>query len=906
VEKQIRNNLIKFSKTLTFFLVTSLIWWGFFRVESVKAVCTGTPAACGSLGEGGCATCGCTWTSGSCSNNGSCGGCGDSSACSGCLAAGCVWDAANCYNNGSCSNCSDSTSCDACSCASCNWGGVSCPWVAAWNGTEWVKEHEAFPFAIFKSVESTSYDSLPNLKCIDGEAKIKIYEGLPEITYLNSFIAYGVKKTDGFMKPDLNGLPRVINKWMGPDRCSDSTGNYNRGCMELIKDQDEIFFEPRFDPAKIDDWLILEFDKITSENIKLYLVARKQPFLTTYYEYMVHIMGQRQFSIFNEISSWPVIKEITTDWWKNNLEMQIEVWNGKSWERQGLIAAGYHMPGSGADDFLVSLNKLDKESDILKIRLKFMTGSFGIDYVALDDSPDPELEIRELSPKEIRFNGERVDSIAGEMRYNDSIVITYDCYNNEDIYFLIKGYYNTTEFVRERQKDPISAWSEFFMFFMGGKRYVVKTAAEKGLFKEAGSMSVFTDKEIRAQKKSCPVVYAVIAEILLVLIIGCLLLFKVNHKIIFWLFIIGTLIVGLFIFNTTFVQGTASCQGTLNCSNCTQTDCENCSQCAWDPAGPCEGTLSCSGLGESDCTSCSQCSWTAASCSGTPTDCSAHTNESDCTTCGCTWNSPPTVTSVSLNGGSSITLVENNTVSVSATATVSDADGYADIQTVRGKIYRSGVSGGENCTNDDNNCYEDTNCSLSDCSGNSCTATCSVNIQFFAEPTDNGTYAQSQGWDSEEWVAWIEATDSQNQTGNADNSASEDVDVNTLLALDFDVASIDYGTVNPNAVSIEQAVEIQTTGNVPIDVNLLGTDMTWNSETISVSQQKYSLTSGFDWETEGTALSGSPAFLELASGKPTQSPTNATDDIYWKLKVPIEKPAGGPYSGTNTFEATTD
>ena len=82
--------------------------------------------------------------------------------------------------------------------------------------------------------------------------------------------------------------------------------------------------------------------------------------------------------------------------------------------------------------------------------------------------------------------------------------------------------------------------------------------------------------------------------------------------------------------------------------------------------------------------------------------------------------------------------------------------------------------------------------------------------------------------------------------------------------------------------------------------------MTWGGNTILVEQKKYSTSTGFDWGTEGTALDGTLTCHELSSGKPTDSPTNATENIYWKLKVPTGKPAGGPYTGSNAFEVATE
>lgn len=263
-------------------------------------------------------------------------------------------------------------------------------------------------------------------------------------------------------------------------------------------------------------------------------------------------------------------------------------------------------------------------------------------------------------------------------------------------------------------------------------------------------------------------------------------------------------------------------------------------------------------------------------------------------------NNPPTVSNVQLNGQNNITLNAGTTVSISATATVSDPDGYSDISNVQAKIYRSGVSGAQNCTQDDNNCYAVSSCSLSNCSGNSCDATCTILMWFHADPTDSGS-----PWASEYWRAWIKATDSQGQSGE-NFSPVNAPDVNTLAAMELDLSSIGYGTVLPNQVSNQVAMKVTAIGNTAIDLQLSGTNLVWNSNTISVSQQKYSSINNFNYDTQGTALTTTPTCHELSIQKPTTHPSDQQEYVYWKLKVPTGKPAGGPYSGTAYFDVVVD
>lgn len=269
-----------------------------------------------------------------------------------------------------------------------------------------------------------------------------------------------------------------------------------------------------------------------------------------------------------------------------------------------------------------------------------------------------------------------------------------------------------------------------------------------------------------------------------------------------------------------------------------------------------------------------------------------------------TANATPTVDSVSLNNGNSITLTENTTTLVSATGTVSDADGYTDITSVQGKLYRSGVSGAENCTLDNNNCYEDTSCATSNCSGNTCDYTCDYNLQFFADPTDTGTYATAQGWDTQKWTAWVKVIDSASASSTATNTA-ETVDVSTLTAINVD-SSITYDALDPgqNMANLTKATNATNTGNVPIDVQLKGDDMISGANTIAVSNQRYSTTTNDTW-ANGNQLTSSYVNFEVDLPKPTASPSNSTDTIYWGWQVPSGTPAG-TYTGTNYFNAVED
>ncbi|OGD34390.1 hypothetical protein A2988_02585 [Candidatus Azambacteria bacterium RIFCSPLOWO2_01_FULL_46_25] len=252
-------------------------------------------------------------------------------------------------------------------------------------------------------------------------------------------------------------------------------------------------------------------------------------------------------------------------------------------------------------------------------------------------------------------------------------------------------------------------------------------------------------------------------------------------------------------------------------------------------------------------------------------------------------NQPPSLSGTALNGGAAISLVEGTTKSVSVAATATDPNGFSDFASATSTIYRSGV--GAACAANNSNCYAVASCSFSSCAGNSCTVTCTASMQFFADPTDIGTFA------AETWMGTITVVDKQ---GASASSTAPAVELNTLYAISTP-AAINYGSLNPSTDTgaTNQTMVITNTGNAAITIPVSGADMT-GPGTIPVSQQKYSLSS-FTYSAGGTALTAVSTASGLNLAKPT-STTPVQGTLYWGVGVPNGTPSGS-YGGTNTIIA---
>jgi len=264
-------------------------------------------------------------------------------------------------------------------------------------------------------------------------------------------------------------------------------------------------------------------------------------------------------------------------------------------------------------------------------------------------------------------------------------------------------------------------------------------------------------------------------------------------------------------------------------------------------------------------------------------------------------NVAPVVSAVTLNSGSDITLTEDSTTDVTVTATVTDNNGCAggEIATVETSVYRSGVGYGlcdTNAEDDNNNCYAQVSCtSTSSCTSAAVDYECTVAVQYHADPTVTSTE-----YPTENWLNTVNAIDDDAASGNTEVSTG--VEMETLVAYDVS-ASIAYGSLSAGQANdpLDKTVTYTATGNVGLDAEHSGTNMTSGGDSIAVGQQKYAL-AGSTAYASGVALTSSAVGVSVDVNKTTTSGSPETKDTYWGIEIPVGTPAGS-YSGTNTLVA---
>ena len=265
----------------------------------------------------------------------------------------------------------------------------------------------------------------------------------------------------------------------------------------------------------------------------------------------------------------------------------------------------------------------------------------------------------------------------------------------------------------------------------------------------------------------------------------------------------------------------------------------------------------------------------------------------------------PTVTGVTVNNGSAITLTANVTTNVNVDATINDSNSCTEITggTTTILLYRngSGVSSSSCLTSQSPlNCYLlSAFTASSSCSSGVQNTTTTFAVQYFAQATD-----ASSAYSGQKWFATVLFKTADNTTGTGDSNPGQTL--NTLLALNVTTSTITYGTIgaNTNSGSTDQVVTSTNAGNssTSLQVYALTTLTAAGIGSLPTTTTQTYSTSTFTFQGTSTFLTGSAVTVTGFLLTSPTSTTNVAQPTFWGIQVPNNQ-ATGTYSGTNVFQA---
>jgi hypothetical protein len=245
----------------------------------------------------------------------------------------------------------------------------------------------------------------------------------------------------------------------------------------------------------------------------------------------------------------------------------------------------------------------------------------------------------------------------------------------------------------------------------------------------------------------------------------------------------------------------------------------------------------------------------------------------------------PTVGTIS--GSDPIPLSAGNNVTVWCNATITDTDGYANVSGANATLWDPAATL-EGSSDDFNNHYANSSCTLSGGSGNDTNAGCSFKMHYSANAAD--------------WTCKIIATDGE---GTGSNNVAT-MTVNTLKAIGvtttmtFPEQALGSTTSNGN----EQNIVVSNLGNAEADISLDGygssdgdgKSMSCSHGTIVLANLKYNTSSGQSF-LNMTALTDDPVTLgDFNLAAESVDGVASTKSVFWKIQIP-DASVGGSCSG---------
>jgi len=238
----------------------------------------------------------------------------------------------------------------------------------------------------------------------------------------------------------------------------------------------------------------------------------------------------------------------------------------------------------------------------------------------------------------------------------------------------------------------------------------------------------------------------------------------------------------------------------------------------------------------------------------------------------------PTVSTITCVDGATLTLNAETTKLLNCSATITDLNGYEEIDSVRGVFYNSSA---EDDSEDYTQNYKNGTCFFTEAgSGTDRDVECTFTVWYHANPND--------------WTVYFNAT-----AGSDTAINTTTVTVSDLVALNVTETEIDFGSVDLGENSSQITTVIKNTGNVDIDLNInetlynggmYCTDVASDNITTDAASTgvRYNTTTGFIFaDTVSNLTDTNPLYdFNLGEASDTGAPTAPTDDLYWLIKLP--------------------
>jgi len=271
----------------------------------------------------------------------------------------------------------------------------SCPYVYAFEGTQFKLEAEAFGTSISKALEAQTFSLLPSLVSLDGRLKVRVSNERPETHLLNSvqLLAADAREASSVVL-DVNNVLWPLPHSVPPATAYDHSG---KDILGDIVNKDRCYWKSDLahtaSSSGFRDTLEVQFDLPQGASEATFVIhAINTELINEVYRSVGAALGDATLLFYDALERDPELQNNIREWIRE-CNLRIEVANGTNWKEVGMMPPEANVaPFSRA----IRIGNLGGIQCPLRVRLSSLTDVWRIDAVSIDFSPVQPLPLHPL------------------------------------------------------------------------------------------------------------------------------------------------------------------------------------------------------------------------------------------------------------------------------------------------------------------------------------------------------------------------------------------------------------------------------------------------------------------------------------------------------------------------------
>ncbi len=275
---------------------------------------------------------------------------------------------------------------------------ISCPLVYSWDGQQWRLDSGTFGGAITRGAARMDVDNLAYATASEGQLRLKLANELNETDHVNALSVLIVDHDpDVSVAPDRDGTVHALGRLQQPISAVDDQG---RDVLDRVATPDDINWESKLmlrdpgNPAHIRDGLVLTFARHDDRSqARLVIDGRNTPWAAHMVGQLVEAHGSATAAWYDSLNTQPQFLQTFGSMAARTGFLAVSVLTSQGWAHQGYLwEAGPEIVKRQV--FPIDLSAV--RGDTVRIRLESAPSFWLIDHVALDESAESALEVREV------------------------------------------------------------------------------------------------------------------------------------------------------------------------------------------------------------------------------------------------------------------------------------------------------------------------------------------------------------------------------------------------------------------------------------------------------------------------------------------------------------------------------